>query len=382
VRSVTIYVFAFTLLLSCLTKALSQTWSFEGQASGWLTSHPETTPISQTGLRYLPQITVEVKLTDEWQSDVELALNAFTTASFAKNQSPRYDGTVKPYRGWLRFSSSTFEARIGLQKLSFGSATMMRPLMWFDAIDPRDPLQMTDGVYGMLLRYYFLNNTNIWLWGLYGNNEKKGWEVTPTRKNSAEYGGRVQAPLWSGEMAISYDHRNADLGSLISFQNAPVESSGKEDRFGLDGKWDVGPGVWFEAAVIHSQSDLTETQYQRQWTVGADYRFDLGEGLTVMTEYLRTEASHSLFGSADGTGFSALSLNYPLGLIDRLSGILFYDWTNAQWYRLMTWQRTYDDWTLYVQGFWNPETIRLYQNQGPNNSFAGTGLRFMLVFNH
>ena len=57
----------------------------------------------------------------------------------------------------------------GLQKINFGSATMLRPLMWFDQVDPRDPLQLTDGVWGVLGRYYFLNNANIWLWGLYGN---------------------------------------------------------------------------------------------------------------------------------------------------------------------------------------------------------------------
>lgn len=365
-----------------LNEALSQSWSFQGQASGWLASRPEDTPLSQIGLRYIPQLTVESDLTEGLRSDVELALNAYAAASFARHQSPQYEGTTKLYRGWFRVSSRTFEARIGLQKISFGSATMLRPLMWFDAIDPRDPLQMTDGVYGLLLRYYFLNNANIWLWGLYGNEERRGWEVTPTRKNSAEFGGRVQTPLWSGEAALSYHHREADLGNLTSSQITSTQPFAGEDRFGLDGKWDVGPGVWFEATAAHGQTDLTDTRFQRQWTVGADYRFDVGDGLSVMTEYLRSETSKKLLGPAQGIGFSALSLNYPLGLVDRLSCFLYYDWTNAQWYRLITWQRTYDDWVLYFQGFWNPETIRLYQNQGPNNPFAGTGLRFMLVFNH
>ena len=381
-RSEVTYVAVLALLIFGLNEALSQSWSFQGQVSGWLASHPENSPLSQTGLRYIPQLAVDMKSPGGLEFDVELALNAYAMASFARSRPPQYDGTVKAYRGWLRVSSRTFETRIGLQKLSFGSATMLRPLMWFDAIDPRDPLQMTDGVYALLVRYYFLNNANIWLWGLYGNDGKKGWELTPTKKNSLEYGGRMQTPLWSGEMAISYHHRKADLNSLTSSQTAVAESFAQEDRFGLDGKWDVGPGVWVEAAIVHQHTDLTKTQYQRQWTLGSDYRFDVGDGLTVMTEYLRSEASNTLLGSGDGIGFSALSLNYPLGLVDRLSGILYYDWTNAQWYRFVAWQRTYDDWTLYFQGFWNPETIRLYQDQGSNNPFAGTGVRFMLVFNH
>ena len=76
---------------------------------------------------------------------------------------------------------------------------LLRPLMWFDRIDPNDPLQLTEGVYGLLLKYTFLNNANIWLWGLYGNDDPKGWEAVPTQRKSAEYGGRLQAPFLSGE---------------------------------------------------------------------------------------------------------------------------------------------------------------------------------------
>ncbi|GAI27146.1 unnamed protein product, partial [marine sediment metagenome] len=59
--------------------------------------------------------------------------------------------------------------------------------MWFDRIDPRDPLQLTDGVYGLLLRQYFLNNANIWVWGLYGNDDLRGWEYLPSEAKSVEF---------------------------------------------------------------------------------------------------------------------------------------------------------------------------------------------------
>ncbi len=376
------YAAILALLVSNLSEVAAQSWSVEGQASGWLASNPEKSPLSQVGLRYIPQFRVEGELMAGLQTDVELALNAYAAANLAKDHSPQYDATMKLYRGWLRVSSRTFEVRVGLQKLSFGSATMLRPLMWFDALDPRDPLQMTDGVYGVLLRYYFLNNSNIWFWALYGNDERKGWELTPTEKKTAEFGGRIQTPLGNGEVAVSYHHRKADLTRLMTSTVLSTNHSVPENRFALDGKWDIGPGIWFEAVVVHQQTDLADLRYQRQWTLGADYRFDVGNGLTALAEYLRSETSDRLFGQANGIGFSALSLNYPLGLVDRLSGILYYDWTNDQWYRLVMWQRTYDDWTLYLQGFWNPEIIRLYQNQASGNPFAGTGIRFILVFNH
>ena len=87
--------------------------------------------------------------------------------------------------------------------------------MWFDRIDPRDPLQLTDGVWALLLRYFFLNNANIWLWGLYGNDDVKGWEFLPTVKDDIEFGGRIQVPVPLGELGLSYHHRRADVNRGI-----------------------------------------------------------------------------------------------------------------------------------------------------------------------
>ena len=83
--------------------------------------------------------------------------------------SSQVDAAIKAYRLWGRYTGHQFEVRVGLQKIDFGSAMMLRPLQWFDEMDPRDPLNFTTGVYGALGRYYFLNNANIWGWILYGN---------------------------------------------------------------------------------------------------------------------------------------------------------------------------------------------------------------------
>jgi hypothetical protein len=378
------YTVLCAFLCSAMTTAVAQTWSLNGQASGWLTSNPDRSPISQTGARYIPDLTIEEKSIGGMDAYVELSVNAFAAATYARHQVTQYDWNARPYRAWFRLASNTFEARVGLQKLSFGSATFFRPLMWFDSMDPRDPLQLTSGVYGLLVRYYFPNNTNIWLWGLYGNNATKGWEIAPTRRNRAEYGGRVQTPLGNGEVGLTYHHRQADLtGLAASIAGRAVNGSfAPEDRLGLDGKWDLGPGVWFEAVLYRRQTDLPGVKYQRQWTLGSDYTFDVGEGLTATGEFFRSENPDDPLAPANGLGFSALSLSYPLGIIDRLAAIVYRDWTNRQWYRLMTWQRTYDNWSFYLLGFWNPESIRLYQSQAGSNPFAGTGVQLMAVFNH
>lgn len=376
------YVSSFVLLYGGLTTASGQSLSLHGQASGWIISNSTIAPISQTGLRYIPEFILQKKFNGDMGADADLSLNDYGTASFVKSQHPEYEGKIKPYRAWLRFFSDKFEVRAGLQKINFGSATLFRPLMWFDRVDPRDPLQLTDGVYALLTRYYFLNNANIWLWGLYGNDETKGWEIAPTTKKSFEYGGRVQTPLWAGELGATYHHRDADFSKLPELSLTASKSTVPEDRFALDGKWNIGIGAWFEAALIHDQTDLPGMKYQRQWTVGSDYTFDVGDGLTALVEYFRSENPDAPLTSANGLGFSGLSLTYPLGLLDRLSCILYRDWTNHEWYRLITWQRTYDNWILYLLGFWNPQQILIYRTQGGSNAFSGTGIQLMVVFNH
>ncbi len=179
------------LLLFACQSALSQTEEFHGQASGWVNTNNDSVAGSVGGLRYIPDILLEKKLSDQLDANVDISLNTFATAQYAKNESPSYEEEIKPYRGWARLSTEKFEVRVGLQKINFGSAMIFRPLMWFDRVDPRDPLQLTDGVYAMLARYTLLNNANIWLWGLYGNNDTKGWELSPTEKKTSEYGGRV-----------------------------------------------------------------------------------------------------------------------------------------------------------------------------------------------
>lgn len=369
------------IFFSCgVTTAHAQTSSLHGQASGWIIFNPDISPISQTGLRYIPELNMKQRLHGNTNAELDVSLNAYTAGSFANNQRTNYDGNIKPYRAWLSLASNEFELRAGLQRISFGSATLFRPLMWFDRIDPRDPLQITDGVYGLLARYYFLNNANVWLWGLYGNNEPKGWEIVPTAKKSIEYGGRMQTPLGDGEMGFSYHHRDADIS--IFHVN---ENSVPENRFALDGKWDFGIGAWFEATLIHQQIQIPGFEYQRQWTLGADYTFPdvIGErSLTVLTEFFRSENPTAAFSSANGHSFSGLYLSCPLGLLDQLSTMLYRDWTNSEWYRIVTWQRTYDNWIFYLLGFWNPNQIQLYHAQGGNNTFAGKGIQIMAVFNH
>ncbi|MCK4930924.1 MAG: hypothetical protein KAT01_02070, partial [Candidatus Aminicenantes bacterium] len=203
-----------TLLLLFSNQAFPQTFGHKGMVAGWLMGKFEEKVNPQLGFRYIPELAFETTLSEKYTLDAELSLDLFGYARFSSLTDVTTDGDIDPYRLWTRFSSSQFEARVGLQKINFGSAMLFRPLMWFDRLDPRDPLQLTDGVYGLLMRYYFVNNSNIWLWGLYGNEDPKGLEVVPTKKGTVEFGGRIQAPLWTGELAFTYHHRNAEYSDV------------------------------------------------------------------------------------------------------------------------------------------------------------------------
>ncbi|MFZ5517879.1 MAG: hypothetical protein ACOY90_14640 [Candidatus Zhuqueibacterota bacterium] len=360
----------------------SQTVGLHGQLSDWVTVNPKKEAEAQIGLRYIPELSLGKRISDNFSLDAEISFNSYGTVLFQQDQEFDTDGKVKPYRMWLRLSSSQFELRFGLQKLNFGSAMFLRPLMWFDRIDPRDPLQMTDGVYAFLGRYYFLNNANIWLWGLYGNDETKGWEAFPSNNKKIEYGGRVQVPVLTGEAAFTFHHREADLNATPFSSLLSSKSAIPEWRLGLDGKWDVGVGVWCEAALIHQELNLSMFDYQRLVNAGMDYTFDIGNGLNVQCEYLNMATAGSAFKTTEDLAFSAFSMSYPLGIIDNFSTIIYYNWDNSDWYRFINWQRTFDRWSLYFMAFWNPDQFQIYQIQGDNNLFAGRGLQVLVSFHH
>ncbi len=370
-----------SLLLFLPAAAPCTTIGLNGLVTGWITENFKSITEPFMGIRFIPEFTLKESLSQDLSFDFEMSVNAFGTAQIRSAEKIQTDGDVDLYRMWGRISTSRFEARLGLQKINFGSATLLRPLMWFDSIDPRDPLQLTDGVYGLLLRYYFLSNANVWLWGLYGNDNPKGWDFFPSKPESVEYGGRIQLPLGTGEWALTYHHRKMDP-SRGPFDLAQNDIYVPEDRYALDGKWDLGIGLWFESTLTHQRTDLFPYSWQRAINIGVDYTFGLGNGLHALSETFFYTSSEKALGSGESLTFSALSLGYPLGLLDNLSCIFYYDWDNQDFYSFLNWRRTYDNWTINIIGFWNPDRFQIYQNLPENSLYAGKGFQIMVVFNY
>ncbi len=156
--------------------------------------------------------------------------------------------------------------------------------MWFDEVDPRDPLGLTDGVWGVLARYYFLNNMNVWFWSLYGNKNPRGWDFAPTKQDVPEFGGRFQSPIPAGEAAVSYHHRVSDTRGLN--QSIPEFSNVQENRIGFDVKVDLVVGAWLEGSWVNSGEDLDMYTNQEIFSAGVDYTFGVGNGIYMIFEQL------------------------------------------------------------------------------------------------
>ena len=363
---------------------------FRGQLSGWVNVNPSNDLPLWTGIRYIPGINYGIPFGGNRLIDIEFSPRLSGTAGM--HPFDRFDSgeDIRPYRVWARYSSSRFEIRAGLQKINFGSATLVRPLMWFDQVDPRDPLQLTDGVWGVLGRYYFLDNVNIWVWGLYGNEGPKTWETGVTRTGEPEFGGRLQVPVPRGETAISFHHRKTGITetdfSHTSYRSFLLPGPGlqpmPENRFGIDGRWDVGIGLWAEAVWFWKGMDAGVLTNQHIMTIGADYTLGIGNGIHTLIEQVLISVDRQAFRLGNRNHFTAAALSYPIGILDNISAIIYVDWTGDNVYSFVNWHRQFNRIGFYLMGFWNPETLHLPQQPEGAQMFSGRGLQFMLVFNH
>jgi hypothetical protein len=356
------------------------TLGIKGQLILWANYNNNSPLPVHIGGRYIPSVNYGIRTKTDNLIDFEASANIFGSFAFHPFDTSFTDGSLKPYRLWMRYSSDQFELRFGLQKINFGSASMLRPLMWFDQMDPRDPLHLTDGVWALLARYYFLNNTNIWLWGLFGNNDPRGWELVPVNKKYPEFGGRIQLPVPRGEIAFSYHHRTADNRDMTIFDKYFEKIP--EDRFGFDARLDLKTGLWIEGSWTRKWQNLGIFTNEEIINAGIDYTFGLGNGLYAAYEHLIMSSDQNAFKFSNRSSFSLGTLSYPVGLFDKLSAMIYYNWTNKTVYNFVTWQKQFDKIMFYVMGFWNPETYQLPAQTGSQNLFSGRGIQLMFVFNH
>jgi len=353
--------------------ALAVETGFSGQLSGWIIMHKTGQSEENTaGLRYIPQFVVKQALSDASFLDLEISLNGFFPIGSEVSEDDYY---VRLYRAKLRYATPQTETQVGLQKINFGPARLLRSLMWFDRLDPTDPLQMTEGIYALRFKYNSLSNASLWLWCLIDNEDTKGLEILPTASDKPEYGGRWQHPLLGGEMALTVHTRRVD-GSGFYLPDYT------ENRLGLDGQWDLGVGLWFEFVWQEQRADGLPYDWAKMITVGLDYTFNIGNGLYIVAEHMVAVSSNEPFGWDEKTEVSACSVSYPIGLLDSLQAIGYYSWEQKKYYQHLSWRRAYDRVALNVSLFYYPESTGEDAGFSRSPLVSGYGGQVMITFNH
>jgi hypothetical protein len=359
-------IFPFEFVCTIIT--YGQDFQFHGQASTWETGTKLNNEWNNNfGVRYFPQVNYSYSFDENNLLNGEVLLNTYYTTDFHSD-----DYNLKLYRAIVRYTTTQSETQLGLQKINFGPAQLLRTLMWFDSVDPRDPLKLTDGVYGLRYKYSFLNNSIFWVWGLYGNSKPKGYEINATAKDKPEFGGRYQFQVPLGEAGATLHTREVNLGRF----------NYRENRYALDGRWDIGIGAWFEAAVQQSQTTLLPYQWNKMVTVGGDYTFGTGNGIYVLAENMTSIASVNLSGNNVSRNVSAMMATYPVSVLDNIAVQEYYDWQGKNIYQYYQWQRTYDNVILNLGLFHYPANGSGILPRNSSIPVAGYGFQLTVIYNY
>ncbi len=360
------------LLFILIYVSTAYSFTFHGQLSSWLNFVDTGIENTKFGLRYIPEFYQNFLISETQNIDIELSANSYVSGLTGYIENVKNNSDIKPYRLSIRYSFPQFESRLGLQKINFGSAKYLRPLMWFDKLDPQDPLKLTDGVYALLTRYYFVNNTNIWLWFLNGNDKTKGWESVETAHNTIESGGRVQLPVPKGELGVSYHQRYVDKTDWQQKMFYSLTGNGLENRYGLDGSWDLGIGLWFETSLVDIVVGNDKRMISNQFCIGSDYT--LKSGIIITIEHFIQSLGSKVEDITKRGELSIISLNYSLSIIDKLNFVEYYNWSMSELYTYFIWQRVYDNFMINLTLF--------SAKNNYTNSMNGNGLQIMVSYNH
>ncbi|MEE9466473.1 MAG: hypothetical protein V3W14_12970 [Candidatus Neomarinimicrobiota bacterium] len=275
------------------------------------------------------------------------------------------------HRLWARYSGESLELRLGLQKIAFGPGLVLRPLAWFDTIDPKDPTNQTDGVEAFRARWFATDNLALW-----------GWLVSDGDMDEVSPGGRIELSHPLADLGFTWHwNRTTGFGQLGML---PARLESPEWRLGWDLRFDRSIGFWTEGVLAYPVEPATVgPAYQHVLMLGGDYTFALGNGLYVMVEHLSLRPLR--WPLSNQGQVSALLASMPLGIMDQLMVIVQIDWESRQAFNYLRWARAWDTISLNVMLQANP---RRKSFDWPPESLPtglagfGAGLQIMVVYNH
>lgn len=334
------------------------------------------------GVNYFPELSARLDMRDSLLIDADITFDLNANSAFTGHAFPDGNMNADPYRAWLRLSGRRFEVRAGLQKLNFGSASLLRPLMWFDALDPTDPVQFTPGVYGLLWRQYGRQNNTLWAWVLYGNKNRRGLDVFGSSPEHPEAGVYYHFNALKGELGLAAHYRKA----LIPVDDQSPDVLRDQYRLGFDARWDHLFGNWLEGSVIYTRGLDNTLEWRHLLTAGADYTFGIGGGLLLTAEAMYWLNSQEAFSKGNSTAISAISLSYPLGFSDRILsftflplGATFNTWVIS----MLGWQHDFSSASLQLIAYHSSAGAGAFALPGVSQAALGDfGIQTIIMLNH
>jgi len=323
------YLLLVLIYLNIKIFLFSQSYSIMGQfwASGeFIENQSDFMP----QLSYIPTLSAYYELSRGKMVDLEWAYR-FGRSYIGDSLEEHYE---KPYRGWLRYSTQRIEARLGQQKVSFGPAQVLRPLAWFDTIDPEDPIAQTEGVEAFRLRFFPSNSFALWTW------------IMKDVSDTLSFGVRGELSTSFGEWGFTL-HQDTDVSNT---------------QVGVDFRYDGFIGLWNESAMI--KSDNLEID---MITVGIDYTFPIASGILVITESMFISSKQNT--TTSNQTFTAFMGSLPVGMFHNVMLISNLDWDENNTYNYLRWSSTYDRFS-----------INCMVSINPSNADNSLGLTF--IYNH
>ena len=365
-----IRVFLFVLFISN-TNIIAQIHDVKGQMWGSLLRGDDP-PIGRSNYEqswgYIPTVSYKKDLTNNNFIDLEWA------HKFGKIYAGDYSiGNLdSPYRLWFRYSSDRIEARLGLQKISFGPAVILRSLSWFDTIDIKDPTGQTDAVEAFRLRIFPSNSIGLWLWSI--NNAQ----------DTLSFGGRTELSINAGELGFTYHRDQSALPQNIG--QSPLYISSAHQRIAFDYRYDGYVGFWIETAGIlsKSQNNVDPNRFTL-FTAGVDYTIPIGPGVLVMVENMNLREFSTVTDSSKTHNYTAFMASLPVNMLVQLMFISQVDWDNNSVYNFLRCGITYDRFSVNLILSSSPKRsdYDIAEEYLPKTASGfGIGAQIMLVYNH
>lgn len=264
-------------------------------------------------------------------------------------ENSSYDN--QDYRYWIRYNNQKIDLRIGLQKISFGSAFILRNLNWFDTIDFRNSTNQTIGKKALQLKYFSTGRLDLNFW------------VIPDNNDDLSYGSRLEFSNKYGNYGLvfykdytNYDHSIINIPQIINNQNFLMEfiQLKENDRLGLDYRYDGLFGLWIESSHIKSSNKMSPLDSIIFSTLGIDYTLNIWNGVYLMLESMSYEFKATDNSVFDGR-LSSLMIQYPIGILYDLSLIRIYDNKLNDSYNFIRLITTYDYFTVNYSYSINPD---------------------------